>query len=283
MGSEKPLVSVIVTTRNNSATLDACLYSIKMQSYQPIELIVVDRDSTDDTKTIAGRYTDKLFNKGPERSAQRNFGVGQATGKYVLITDSDMELTRDVIASCVKTAENDPDIKGIIIPEESFGRGFWARCKQLERSFYVGIDWIEAARFYDRATYQKVGGFNESLISGEDWELSERFRQISKVTRIPHFIRHNEGRLQLFKTLSKKAYYAKQFTKYVEQGRAAPMVAATHNPYAIVLKRFGLFLSQPHKLFRNPLLGFGVLFMKLCEFGFGAFGFWTARNQTEEA
>jgi len=46
-------------------------------SHPLIEIIVVDNNSTDRTKEIAARYTEKVYNFGPERSAQRNFGVGQ--------------------------------------------------------------------------------------------------------------------------------------------------------------------------------------------------------------
>ena len=63
---DNPLVSVIVPTKNSSKTLEACLRSIKEQSYKNIEIIVVDNNSIDDTKESAKKYTDKVFNFGPE-------------------------------------------------------------------------------------------------------------------------------------------------------------------------------------------------------------------------
>ncbi len=279
MGSmKKPLVSIIVTTKDNTDTLRACLRSVAKQTYRPIQLIVVDNYSSDDTRTIAREFTDFVYIQGPERSAQRNFGVEKAEGTYVMIIDSDMELSKDVVSACAKAMEDDPALTGMIIPEESFGTGFWARCKQLERSFYLGIDWIEAARFFERKTYQQVSGYDESMVSGEDWDLSQRIADMGSLGRITPVIRHNEGHLQLFRTLRKKAYYAKQFSTYTAAAPAQP----THNPYKIVLKRYGLFLSKPHKLFRNPLLGLGVLFMKTCEFGFGAMGFWGSKEEESE-
>jgi glycosyltransferase involved in cell wall biosynthesis len=271
-----PTVSVIVTTYNNHATLEACLQSIQNQDYEHIELIVVDNNSKDDTKQIARRFTGKVYNKGPERCAQRNYGISIASGDFAVIIDSDMELNRDVISSCVEAVQQDPAIKGLIIPEESFGQGFWAQCKRLERSFYVGIDWIEASRFYNIKTLRQVGGYNESLVSGEDWDLSQRVGSVAKIGRTGAFIRHNEGNIKLFRTLRKKSYYAKKFSAYTAEQAPSDAVseqATSRNPYVIVLKRFGLFLSQPAKLFRNPATGVGVLFMKVCEFGFGAFGY----------
>ena len=117
-----PLVSIIVTTKNNHATLDACLASIAAQTYPTIELLVVDNASVDDTKDIARNYTSLVWDKGPERSTQRNFGVQQSSGEYVMIIDSDMELAPEVVEACVQAMQAAPDRGALIIPEESFGQ-----------------------------------------------------------------------------------------------------------------------------------------------------------------
>jgi len=103
------IVSTIITTKNEAKNTGNCLRSIKNQTYlfhrnevtlrdpeDRIEIIVVDNNSTDGTKGIAKRFTDKVYNYGPERSAQRNFGacfvrcdsyltgVKQASGKYFI-------------------------------------------------------------------------------------------------------------------------------------------------------------------------------------------------------
>jgi hypothetical protein len=279
-------ISVIVTTYNNHRTLAACLRSVKDQTYPAAELIVVDNYSTDDTLEIAKQYTEHVYTQGPERCAQRNFGIHKAAGDYVVIVDSDMELDANVLQGCVDTVTKNLEVAGVIIPEESFGEGFWAQCKKLERSFYVGIDWIEAARFFHRQTLLDIGGYNETLVSGEDWDLSQRVGAVRKLARTTAYIRHNEGRFKLFTTLRKKSYYAKKFAAYTALQDSSPAMLQEHspdtkpqhsgagrNPYVIVLKRYVLFLSHPVKLFKNPVLGLGVLFMKTCEFGFGAFGY----------
>ena len=162
---------------------------------------------------IAKRYTKLVFDKGPERSAQRNFAVAKASGDYVCIIDSDMELSEDVIASCVETV-TEHKYGAVIIPEESFGEGFWAQCKKLERSFYVGVDWIEAARFFDKKIYQQAGGYNEHMTGGEDWDFTGRIRKIAEVGRSKAYIYHNEGRIYFGKTMRKIYYYASNSTAY---------------------------------------------------------------------
>lgn len=269
-----PLISVIVTTRNNTETLDACLQSIIDQSYEAIELIVVDNNSTDDTKEIARHYTKHVFNKGPERSAQRNYAIQKAKGEYVLIIDSDMELSGEVVESCVEMVQANADFKALIIPEKSFGEGYWARCKSLERSYYVGVDSIEAARFFDKNLYQKVGGYNETMTGGEDWDFTNRIRKVVRVGRSQAYIYHNEGRLYFGKTLKKMYYYGSHAAEYFAENPTQSIVADQSGPLA----RFKLFFSKPGKLFRNPFVSVGMLTLKTAEYGAGGLGFFKAKR-----
>lgn len=266
---ENPLVSVIIPTYNSSKFLDACLSSIKDQTYKNIEILVVDNNSADNTKEIARKYTDKVFNKGPERSAQRNFGVKQSSGEFVLIIDSDMKLSSEVVSACALEIQETSETKALIIPEESSGEGFWAKCKKLERSFYVGVDWMEAARFFRKEVYQSLGGYDENLVSGEDWDLSQRVKKTSTIGRIDPFIYHHEGKPTLIKILRKKYYYAQLLKRYTQK-RENKQEAGNQTS---ILKRYQLFFSKPEKFFQNPIVWIGMIFMKTCEFGFGAVGY----------
>lgn len=264
-----PLVSIIIPTRNSAATLAKCLRSIQKQSYTNIEIIVVDNNSTDKTQEIARKYSEKVFNRGPERSAQRNLGAAKSQGQYLLFIDSDMELSPDVVKACVEKIQANPKTKAVIIPEESFGEGFWAQCKKLERSFYVGVDWMEAARFYDRETFFTAGGFSQKMISGEDWDLSQKIANQHHVGRILYVIFHNEGRINLLQTIKKKLYYAQHLLQYI----AGESDQVNQQKQISILQRYWLFISQPAKLFQHPLFGCGMLFMKTCEFVFGGAGY----------
>jgi glycosyltransferase involved in cell wall biosynthesis len=268
----KTLVSIIVPTRNSAATIGACLKSMKNQSYKNIEMIVVDNNSSDRTKEISKKYTKKVFNKGPERSAQRNFGAFKARGEYVLFIDSDMELSKNVVPDSVSLFEKNNKIKGIVIPEESFGKSFWAKCKKVERSFYVGVDWIEAARFFSKSIFDEFKGYDEKQTGTEDFDLPQRIKQKfgdDSISRINSFIYHNEGSLALGYTLKKKYYYARTASTYAKRKSNVNYFSKQSN----ILERYKLFLSDPIKLFKNPILGFGMLFMKTCEFAAGGMGY----------
>jgi glycosyltransferase involved in cell wall biosynthesis len=269
---DRKLVTVIVPTYNSAKYVESCLKSIVEQSYEHIELIVVDNNSKDDTKEIARKYTSHVYNRGPERSAQRNFGVKQSKGNYLLIIDSDMELTKDVVKACVESISNSDHVKALIIPEESFGEGFWTQCKKLERSFYSGIDWQEAARFFTREIYEELGGYDENQTGSEDYDLPNRLEYSygkESIGRIKEIIYHNEQKLSLKRVCWKKFYYANTLRAYVDRTANKDRLAKQTS----VLLRYWVFFSNPIKLFRNPIIGTGMLFMKTCEFASGAAGF----------
>lgn len=254
------LISVIIPTKNSSRTLEACLKSIKDQSYKNIELIVVDNNSTDDTKEIAKKYTDKVFDYGPERSAQRNFGAKQAKGEYLLIHDSDIYFNVDSVKECVELVQEE-NCDAIILPEQSIGIGFWAKVKAFERSFYVGNDYIETPRFFKRTVYEKFGGYDEEMTGSEDWDLGIRIRNGGcKIARVKLFLRHDEGGVDLFGSSKKKKYYAKSiFGKYAKE-----------HPVEFK-KQMSFFVRFPlnkivKKGLRHPVLFSCTIFMKGLEY-----------------
>ena len=107
-----PLVSVVITTKNEEAHIEKCLRSIRDQSYprDHLEIVVVDNASSDRTKEIALAYTDKVFDKGPERSAQRNYGAEQSRGEYFIFLDADMVLSEGLVGNCIDLVRGKPEV-----------------------------------------------------------------------------------------------------------------------------------------------------------------------------
>jgi len=263
-------VSAVVTTRNSVAHLEPLLASVTGQTYPDVELLVVDNSSSDGTAALAERYADRVLVAGPERSAQRNRGVEAASGEYVLILDSDMVLEPGVMAACVEAASGG-EVAAVIIPEVSVGEGFWAACKALERSCYVGDDTIEAARFFKRDAFLLYGGYDEELTGPEDWDLPARMRRdaatIGRAEGVA--IVHDEGRLRLSELLRKKFYYGKTLDRYMRR----------HTSLALRQSSFirPAFVRHRHRLFRRPLHASGMLLMKAAELSAGAAGLIAAR------
>lgn len=248
------LVSVIVTTRNSARTLERCLHSIAAQSYPSIEMLVVDNHSIDATVQIAAACGARVLQAGPERCAQRNAGIREARGSFVFIADSDMAFDPDVIAQCVQEARH---AKAVSVPEISHGKGFWSACKSFERSFYVNDATVSAARFFRTQDVREAGGYDETLLGGEDWDLSMRIVGDGQLAFTRAFIHHDEGRIRLFESFVKKRYYGagvrRFLAKHGKQGwkRISPA-------------RAGIF-SQPRRLAAHPILAAGTVLLKTVE------------------
>ena len=87
------LVSVIIPTYNRGYLLKNTIESILAQKYRPLEVLVVDDGSTDDTKAVVSQYRNEsvkyLYKDNGGVSSARNFGIQNARGKYVAFLDSD--------------------------------------------------------------------------------------------------------------------------------------------------------------------------------------------------
>jgi GT2 family glycosyltransferase len=257
-------VGVVIPTRNSAATLAACLESIRRQTHPDLVIAVVDNASTDRTLEIAERLADVRATIGPERSAQRNEGARRVSGSHLLFVDSDMLLEPGVVADCVALAAG--GAQAVVIPETSFGRGYWAKCKALERSCYVGDDLVEAARFFARDAFEAVGGFDETLPAGpEDWDLHERVRANgATIARTKTWIHHDEGEPTLDRLVRKKYYYGRAMAEY---RRRHPELARRQ----LTVFR-PAFVRHWRRLAADPRIGVGVVAMKACEYAGGAAG-----------
>ena len=200
-----PLVSIIIPTKNEAKHISSSCESVKKQNYpqDKLEIIVVDNNSDDKTKEIAYRYTDKVFDKGPERSAQRNFGVKKSRGDFFLYLDADMILHQDVVKECVDNVIKDSQIVALYISEIIMGESFWCKVRRFERGFYDATC-IDCARFIKKDKFLAVGGFDESMSGPEDWDLDRKLRQLGKIGLITSPVYHNEAEFDLKKYITFK-------------------------------------------------------------------------------
>ena len=258
------IISVIVTTKNEEKNIANCLKSIKNATNSvnlSVEIIVVDNHSSDNTVKIAQEFTGKVYEKGPERSTQRNYGVKKAKGKYILYLDADMILSENVLAQCVSKCEN-KDYVALYIPEKIIGRDFWIKVRDFERSFY-NATCIDCVRFIRRDEFLKIGGFDEDLTGPEDWDFDRRVKEIGKVSITKSLIYHNEGRFTFGRYINKKAYYVRSFDKYIQKwDRDDPIIK---KQLGFWYRFFGVFIENGRwkELLRHPLLTLGMYFLRV--------------------
>jgi glycosyltransferase involved in cell wall biosynthesis len=246
-----PLVSIVIPTKNSDQFLEGCLRSIKNQSYNNIEIVIVDSGSKDNTENLAKRYHCRYYDFHPDVDKgtfdapyKRNYGVKKSKGDIIFYVDADMELTKDVIKEAVELINNGNS--AVIVAEDSFGTGIWAKAKNLERRCYWGDDNVEAPRFIDKKVWNKLGGLDEFLGGGgDDWDLYQKLlRNGYRVARTKSWINHNEGNLKLSKLVRKRFMYGKDSLKYIKKrpGKASLSYFPIRKSY---FKNWKLFISQP--------------------------------------
>lgn len=109
--SHIPLVSVIMPMYNVAPYVDTAIQSILQQTWESLELIIIDDGSTDNSLQIALKATHgdprvQIFTQHNQGQGQaRNRGMQLAQGKYIYLFDSDDLLDRDALSACVSSAE----------------------------------------------------------------------------------------------------------------------------------------------------------------------------------
>lgn len=250
-------ISVIIATKDEEVNLARLLVSLKQQTVHNFEIIIVDNYSTDATVKVAYQFTSKVFIIGGERSAQRNFGARKALGNYLLFLDADMQLIPNILAECLNTIKSD-SFAGLIIPETIPGKKFFVKIKRLEKKLYQGELTMEAPRFFTKRAFFAVGGYNNSLVAGEDWDLSQRIGNRGKIGRIDSKLFHYED--SLFREIKHKIYYAQFMQRYSK-------IHMQDFKNQSGMYRIRLLIRKHEVLRKDFISAVGLVFLKIFEYG----------------
>ncbi|MFC1850536.1 glycosyltransferase family 2 protein [candidate division CSSED10-310 bacterium] len=165
-------VSVVIPVKDSGRTLAACLQSIRESTPPPVEIIMVDDGSTDDSLQIAQAYPlvriihTARQSRGVARA--RNLGAQAARGEVILFIDSDIVVQPDAF-TVIKEKFDDPAIQaivGLLSPETEY-RNFSSDYKNLWIHYTYLIQPHTTSLFYTsiaairRSLFLECGGFDE--------------------------------------------------------------------------------------------------------------------------
>lgn len=239
-GPLRPFVSILVPVRNEERSIERCLYSIAAQSYprDRIEVLVIDGMSQDRTRAIISRFAAetsidlRLFdNPRLIPAAALNIGLQHARGDLILRVDGHAALGAGYLQRCVQALDQHAaECAGGVLLNEGYGTVGRAIAAAMSSPFGVG-----GARFrtggaagetdtvafgvYRSDVFDHLGGFDESLVGGEDDEFNYRLRDAGGlIVLVPDAIAAYTVRGDL-------RSLARQYFRY---GFAKPRVLARH-------------------------------------------------------
>ena len=188
-----PLVSVILPTYNTAEFIEEAVESILNQTYQNIELIVIDDGSTDNTREILEKYVDNIVyvyqeNRGP--SEARNTGISMSHGDLIAYQDADDTSLPNRIEKEVEFLLRNSKISLVctgmvnVYEDGSVKHHPATHCDLF--SLLQANCVICASTMHWKNVFDKVGMWNENV----DWDLWIRISEKFQIGYIPDCLYH---------------------------------------------------------------------------------------------
>jgi glycosyltransferase involved in cell wall biosynthesis len=179
--STSPLVSVIIPCYNGEAYIEETITSALWQTYQNIEILVIDDGSTDGSAAIVEKFPVRYIrqeNRG--LTPTRNRGVRESRGSYIVFLDADDRLMPEAIETGLRMLTQNPDCS-MAVGDHCFISGNGSHLAPSQKPFLTRyhfeallrsnfIEMISSVMFR-KDVLEKVGGFDTSLRVAEDYDL----------------------------------------------------------------------------------------------------------------
>jgi len=181
-----PAISIVIPTYNAASELYEALMSVKRQTFEDWEAIVVNNHSTDDTIEVIDRMCDpriRRFNIKNDGviAKSRNLGISEAKSRLIAFLDSDDTWIPEKLERSLQFMQSDGNTDLICHWEEYWQEGEiikilrhgWRREVSYRALLYQGCMLSPSAVVVKKAWLEKVGGFREDkdLVTAEDYDL----------------------------------------------------------------------------------------------------------------
>ncbi len=193
-----PLVSVVIPTHNYGRFLREAIDSVLAQTFQDLEIIVVDDASTDETRAVVAEYGDRVryvYHEGRRPNRTRNVGLDAARGRYVAFLDADDKWLPEKLRLQLPLIEARPDVGlvygGIRLFESGTGAtvGYHPldRCRRgrVLRELFLWQMIPSPTPLIRREVFARVGRFDEAEIAADDWEMWLRIASAYDLDFVP--------------------------------------------------------------------------------------------------
>jgi len=226
MASRKNLVSVVIPVYNGERYLGEAFDSVMSQGHRPIEVIVVDDGSTDNTETVARRFSDSITyiqqeNRGP--ASARNRGLQLSHGDIISFLDADDLWSENKLSLQLARLTDNPFAEIVLglsqpmkLHAEEEGNAHFEKWHDPFCALLL------SAGVFRKSVFEKVGLFDETLYYGEDTDWFMRAREMGVsmaiVEDVTLFYRRHESNMTLDST-ARNRYFIRALKKSLDRRR----------------------------------------------------------------
>jgi len=258
---KNPFFSVVIPLYNKEMFIEDTLKSVLNQTFQDFEIIIVNDGSTDNGLEKIKNHIDKRFKIFTQENLgaayTRNRGIKEANGHYIALLDADDLWHNNHLLELKKLIEAFPKAelfcnnyqvkrsKNSITPT-SFNFTYSTNCEIIEKFFEANIiDCIPTSSSvaFLKSSFNKIGGYNISIISGQDTDLWIRFALHCNIAFNPVVTmiynnfdnnslsksKNNEGRYKLINNYNTEEKTNKSLKKYLDINRYAVAIRCALN------------------------------------------------------
>lgn len=192
---EDELVSIIIPCYNQAQWLHEAIESAIRQTYNNIEVIVVNDGSPDNASDIAKKYPVILLEQNNRGLCNaRNNGIKASHGKWILTLDADDVIDKDYIKKTIGKA----DVVSTTLKTFGTENIIWQPPNDTPvYNNFLEFNQIHCCSLFKREIFDKIGGFDENMKDGyEDWDFWTRaayYKYTFKVIREPLFLYRKHG------------------------------------------------------------------------------------------
>ncbi|WP_319525801.1 glycosyltransferase [uncultured Desulfosarcina sp.] len=185
-------LSIIIPARNEEKFIPLCIAGIRNSINSEIyEIILVDNGSTDNTLCVAKKLGCRtIYNSKEGPAATRNAGASIAKGNYIAFIDADCVIPKNWFFYALEHFRNKAVAVGFKISPD-FKNSTWVERASFDLNQRRGIEvsknvinvrWLGTSNLIlEKKLFDKIGGFNEKLITCEDYDLCQRIGDYGKL------------------------------------------------------------------------------------------------------
>ncbi|MCR4882184.1 MAG: glycosyltransferase [Clostridiales bacterium] len=250
------MISVIIPMYNAAKTIERCIHSVMNQSFQDLEIIIIDDGSTDGCQDIAREIaeTDQRIKVYPQdnhgASSARNHGLSVCRGEYICFIDSDDAVEKEYIESLyqgIRAKDSDIALCGYVeVGESSEKKYILSAEEEMKLQGLIETDYF-VLRLFAGSPCMKIFRsdiikqnhlrFREDMITAEDqyfnFQYYEHCRSITFINRPLYIYYRNESYLSMKRTVQcmeneiEKIQYGIQFMQKQHIGSWEQIIAAS--------------------------------------------------------